>query len=171
MKSMVSARVTALFLTLLGAGTSVSAGDHGESRSAVNRIVGLWSTEALVGPCGAPPVMTIRNTLLFNAGGTMVENPRIGQDGILSPPGSTSVYWRGQALGTWTFDPWSRKYFIYLRFDNYVDNSYHGHSIVEREVTLSKRGTVASGPVRSTRYALDGTKISEVCGNAVSTPL
>jgi hypothetical protein len=141
--------------------------DHGD------RIVGLWATEAMVGPCTGeqPPVTPLRNTLLFHAGGTLVESPRFGPNGVTNAAGVPGLYQRGQALGTWVFDRSKRVYFIHLRFDNYVDNAYHGYSIVEREITLSRRGMVGSGPVRSTRYYADGWVLNEVCGNATSTPL
>jgi hypothetical protein len=143
----------------------------GEDRDRRDRIVGLWGTEAMVGPCGGTPATPIRNTLLFHAGGTVVETPRIGPNGFATGPNNTLIYQRGQALGTWVYDRSKRTYYIHLRFDNYVDNAYHGYSIVDREITLSNRGMTASGPVRSTRYLADGTKFSEVCGQATSTPL
>ncbi len=164
MKSFVSTGATALLISLIAGGATAHDGDSRGSRDDGNRIVGLWGTEALVGTCGATPQTPIRNTLLFHAGGTVVENPRF-------PPGGAGNYQRGQALGTWVYDSRSRRYFIHLRFDNYVANAYHGYSTVDREITLTKRGTYASGPVRSARYAADRSLISEVCGDAVSTPL
>ncbi len=171
MRTIFSTRLSALSFALLCAGATVRAGDHRESPQFVNRIVGLWSTEALVGPCGATPLTPIRNTLLFHAGGTVVENPRSPPGGVPNAAGIPGNYQRGQALGTWVYDPGSQRYFIHLRFDNFVDNAYHGYSTVDREITLTKRGTYAAGPVRSARYAANGTLISEVCGEAVSTPL
>jgi hypothetical protein len=171
MRSIASVRVSALLFTLLCAGTTARAGDLRDLFDPGNRIVGLWGTEALVGPCNATPLTPIRNTLLFHAGGTVVESPRFPPDGAPNVAGIPGTYQRGQALGTWVYEPRSRRYFIHLRFDNYVANAYHGYSTVDREITLTKRGTYASGPVRSARYAADGTLISEVCGDAVSTPL
>jgi hypothetical protein len=136
-----------------------------------DRIVGLWGTEATVGPCDVKPVTPIRNTLLFHAGGTVVEIPRFGPNGVPTGPNNTLIYQRGQALGTWVYDRSKRIYYIHLRFDNYVDNVYNGYSTVDREITLSNRGMLASGPVRSVRYRVDGTELSAVCGQATSTPL
>jgi hypothetical protein len=147
------------------------AGDHRDWRDPGNRIVGLWGTEGLVGPCGGTPNLTIRNTLLFHAGGTLVETPRFGPNGTATGPNNTLIFQRTQALGTWVYDRSQRVYYIHLRFDNYVDNVYHGYSIVEREIKLSNGGMLASGPVRSTRYLANGQILSEVCGEASSTPL
>jgi hypothetical protein len=58
-----------------------------------------------------------------------------------------------------------------LQFDRYVNNVYDGFSTVDREITLSRRAMVATGPVRSTNYDVNGELMSEVCGNATSTRL
>ncbi len=168
MNVMNSKLVPLLAAATLAVCSTAIAGDHHDRDDVANRIVGLWESLGLVGPCDGVAGTTIRNTLLFNAGGTLVENPRIGQDGI---PNAAGTYWRGQALGTWVYDRSKRIYFINLRFDNYVNNVYNGYSIVEREITLTNRGMLASGPVRSTRYFLDGTLPVAVCGQATSTPL
>lgn len=136
-----------------------------------NRIVGLWRTQGEIRPCGSDlPFSTIFNTLLFHAGGTVVENPRIPPDGILTPtvPG---VNQRGQALGTWAYDWRTRRYTVNLRFDWYVDGIYHGYGTVEREIILNQSGAHASGPVRSARHLADGSVLGEVCGSAVSERL
>ena len=147
------------------------AGDNYDPHDRRDRIVGLWGTEALVGPCNGTPAQQVRNTLLFHAGGTLVETPRFAPGGVPNAAGIPGIYQRGQALGTWVYDHSKRRYYIHLRFDNYVDNVYHGYSTVDREITLTNRGMTASGPVRSTRYFLDGRAPIEVCGQATSTPL
>jgi hypothetical protein len=153
---------------------SAAADYHGLSGAfpgPANRIVGLWSTEAMVGPCNATPAMPIKNTLLFHAGGTVVESPRFPPGGAPGVAGIPGLYQRGQALGTWSYDPRRRTYFLHLQFDNYVDNVYHGYSTVNREIALSKDGLLGSGPVRSARFAADGKLLSEVCGQALSARL
>jgi hypothetical protein len=169
MKTIRFGRALALLPLMVTVAIPATAGDEWDSR--VNRIVGLWATEGLVGPCSGTPVQPIRNTLLIHAGGTIVEMPRIAPNGIPNAAGIPGIYQRGQALGTWTYDRSTRRYFIHLRFDNYVDGVYHGYSTVDREMELSNRGAVASGPVRATRYFADGTVLNEVCGQATSTPL
>ena len=92
------------------------------SGAAANRIVGLWSTEAEVKPCGTDiPPSPIRNTLLFQAGGTIVENPLFPSGGIEGAAGVPGVYQRSQALGTWSYNPKTGRYWIHLQFDNFID--------------------------------------------------
>jgi hypothetical protein len=159
-----------LLFIVSAAGAGAGSGASGPPGPA-NRIVGLWGTEAVVGPCNASPVMPIRNTLLFQAGGTVIENPRFPPAGAPNVAGVPGVYQRGLSLGTWSYDPVERRYFVHVRFDNYVDSVYHGYSTVDREIVLSKQGLLASGPVRSARFMADGTLMSEVCGQAISARL
>ncbi len=166
-----SARAIALLSALLTISSTASAHGFGELIGPGARIVGAWSTEALVGPCNATPGQPVRNTLLFHAGGTLIDVPRFGPNGVPNVLGIPGIYQRGQGLGTWTYNPFNRRFYIHLQFDNYVDNIYHGYSTVDREITLSNGGMLATGPVTSSRYKADGTLISEVCGHATSTPL
>ena len=133
-----------------------------------NTIVGLWSTEADVGLCNAGPTGKVFNTLLFHAGGTVVESPRIPPSGV--PDVGGGILQRGQALGTWTFDPTSKTYQIHLRFDNYVNGAYHGFSTVDREISLVGKD-LGVGPVYVTRFTAGGNLIVELCGEALSTRL
>ncbi len=109
-------------------------------------------------------------TPLFEAGGTVVENPRSPPGGVPNVAGVPGIYQRGQALGTWSYDPAGRKYFVHLQFDNFVDNVYHGYSTVDREIVLSKHGLLASA-VRSARFTADHQLMIEVCGEAISARL
>lgn len=156
------ALLAAVVLTL-ATPTHATSGPTGTGALAVpaNRIVGLWTGVGFVSPCGTPPPAqpTVRTTLLFNAGGTMTELPRF-------PPASASE--RTFALGTWSYDPLAGRYAARFRFDWYVNGVYNGYQIVEREMLLSNDGQQLAGPVRSTRYATDGSTISEVCGSGVS---
>ncbi len=134
-----------------------------------NRIVGLWSTQAEVRPCGTDlPTFPIRNTLLIHANGTIVESPLIPPGGV---PDGTGLYQRGQALGTWVLNKKTGRYWIHLRFDNYVDNAYHGFSLVDREARVTDKGMTIRGPVTASRYAADGSLLGQLCGNAISTRL
>ena len=128
-----------------------------------NRIVGLWSSQAAISPCGSgqtPPLQRI-NTLVFNAGGTVVENPI----------GSPEFNQRSMGLGIWSFNPLTAQYTLHLRFDWFVDGAYSGYQVVDRTILLSNDGQQASGPVHSTRYTAAGSVIVEVCGDAVSQRL
>lgn len=171
MKEIGSVCAIGLVASLLAFSPASQAGDDRDSHDRGDRILGLWSTEGLVGPCNGTPGQPIRNTLLFSDGGTVVENPRFPPSGVPVAPGSTSIYQRGSGLGTWVYESWRRRYYLHLQFDNYVDGVYHGYSTVDREITLSQHGMLATGPVRSARYLADGTLFSEVCGTATSKPL
>jgi hypothetical protein len=146
------------------------AGDSHDSDRFANRIAGLWKTDAVVGPCGSTPTRKVNNTLLFNANGTLLDNPRIGPNGI---PVAAGTYQRGWGLGTWTYDARKNRYFIHVQFDRYVNNSYTGFTTVDREIVLSQRATVATGPVHVVEYDVNGEPIepNEVCGEATSTRL
>jgi hypothetical protein len=170
MKSIRNAGAVAL-LTLLAVG-SASAGNNRDD-DLRDRIVGLWASEGLVGPClpNATPTNTVRATFLFHAGGTLVEATRFPPSGAPNVNGIPGIYQRTQGFGTWTYDRHLRRYFIHLRFDNYVDGVYHGWSTVDREIVLSQRGMLATGPVTSTRFYADGTAFPSVCGQATATPL
>jgi hypothetical protein len=157
--------------SVLAAGVAAGNGFIGAFPGPANRIVGLWGTEGTVGPCNGPQTTPIRNTLLFHAGGTVVESPRFPPGGAPNVAGIPGTYQRGQALGTWSYDPRRRTYYVHLQFDNYVDNVYHGYSTVDREIALSKEGLLGSGPTRSARFAVDGKLLSEVCGQASSARL
>lgn len=138
----------------------------------VNRIVGLWTTDSAVSPCGtALPPTPVRNTLLFQAGGTVVENPRFPPAGAPNAFGVSGINQRGPGLGTWSFNPATGEYRLFLRFDWYVDGAYHGYQTVAREMTLSSDGLQATGQVVSTRYAADGSTVVTVCGAAISDRL
>jgi hypothetical protein len=164
--------LVALLLALGAATAAAGPANTGALGVPANRIVGLWSTEGLVRPCGtALPLSPVRNTLLFQAGGTVVENPRFPPGGAPNVFGVPGINQRGQALGTWEYDPATDRYWMHLRFDWFVDGAYHGYMTVDREIQLSGNGLQASGPVWSTRYTVDGNVIAQVCGEAVSTRL
>lgn len=136
-----------------------------------NSIVGLWSTEGLVGPCGSTPMAPVRNTLLFHAGGTVVENPRFPPVGAPNAFGVPGINQRGQALGTWSYDPATKRYAMHLQFDWFVNDVYHGYMTVDRDIKLSNDALVASGPVWAARFDAAGNLIAQVCGEAVSSRL
>ncbi len=129
-----------------------------------NRIVGLWETIANVRPCNTTiPLREIRNTLLFNAGGTVIENPRT----LPKVAGAG----RSFAIGTWNYDPDTRRYGGMLRFDNYSDGVYAGYQTVDRDIVLNAAASIASGTVVSTAYDANGNQLIQLCGTATSTRL
>jgi hypothetical protein len=137
-----------------------------------NRIVGLWSGVGLVRPCGSTlPLSAVRNTLLFNAGGTVVENSRFPPQGAPNVYGIAGMNQRSGGLGTWTYDPQSGASTLHLRFDWYVDGVYHGYQTVDREITMSEDGDHLVGSVVSTRYSAAGATLAAVCGDGTSDRL
>jgi hypothetical protein len=169
MKSIRLVKASVAMLVVAACATALAGDDRHRDYS--DRIVGLWSTEGLVGPCSGTPVVPIRNTLLFHAGGTVTENARFGPNGAPNVAGIPGLYQRSSGLGTWHFDVRKRKFFLHLQFDNYVDNIYHGFSTVDREITLSNGAMLASGSVVSRRYNAAGEILTEACGQATSTRL
>ena len=137
-----------------------------------NRIVGLWSSEGSTQPCGSIlPFTTVRNTILFQAGGTVIAVPRAPPAGTPNAFGVPGINQRSQDMGTWSYDPLTQEYTVKLRFDWYVDGQYHGYSTVDRTIALNDDGDTGVGPVHSTRYAANGSVIIEVCGEAMSERL
>jgi hypothetical protein len=137
-----------------------------------NGIVGLWSSDATVQPCGSTlPFTPVRNTILFQAGGTVIATPRFPPAGVPNVYGVPGNNQRTQDMGTWSYDALTQEYTVKLRFDWYVDGQYHGYQTVDRTIALNDAGDAGIGPVRSTRYAADGTFIIAVCGEAMSERL
>lgn len=170
MNNLRTSSVAALVISALCVIGTANAGYGRDDDDGANRIVGIWSTEATVGPCGGTPNVAVRNTLLFNANGTVVENPRIPPNGILQPSGV--YYQRTISLGTWSYDRRAKRYVIHLQFDNYVGNAYDGFSTVDRELVLDKSGMVATGAVTASRFRVGVTDpILVQCGTATSTRL
>lgn len=130
-----------------------------------NRIVGAYGSEAHVKVCGTPGQGdTVKNTIIFNQGGTVVAIPRF-------PPQGADNYARTNDLGTWSYHPRTNHYSVKLRYDNFVNGSFTGSSVVERDLQMSADGNSVSGPVHVTTYAPDGSVVVEVCGTATSTRL
>lgn len=123
-----------------------------------NAIVGVWRTQAALGPCGSgvTPVQ-IRNILVFSAGGTLIEpiRPDAG---------------RTDGAGIWSFNPATREYTGWLIFDRFAaDGTGIGSGRVERRLLMSADGNQIAGAVRATFLAPDGSVQMELCGHAVST--
>jgi hypothetical protein len=157
--------------------TAALAGDLSDASNlravpGADRIVGLWSGEGLVRPCGTSlPLSAVRNTLLFNTGGTVVENSRFPPQGAPNVYGITGMNQRSGGLGTWSFDARSGAYALHLRFDWYVDGVYHGYQTVDREFQMSADGERLVGSVVSTRYSTSGAVLAAVCGEGTSDRL
>lgn len=165
----------ALALAILLPVQPARAGGHGPATwtGPADRLVGLWSTEIHVSPAactpGAPrPALSGRNTMIFNSGGTLVENPQVTPPGV---PGAAQV--RTFGIGKWSYSPRTGQYKVWLRFDWYAsaDGAYLGYQVVDRSLLLSNDRNRAFGPVISTRYAPDGSIVAKVCGEGISKRL
>lgn len=154
---------TLLFLALHG--TPAAASDpalDGALATPANRVVGLWSNQSLVGPCGGTPAMQGRNTVIFIAGGTLVDNPRTA---------AGTATQRSIGLGTWSYAPATGRYSQRVQFDWFVNGAYDGYQTIDRDFVLTNGGSTASGPVVARRYNADGSLRAELCGSATSTRL
>lgn len=130
-----------------------------------SRIVGAYQSEAHVRVCGSPgPDEVVFNTIIFNAGGTVVAVPR-------GAPQGTDNYSRTNDLGTWSYHPRTNHYSVKLRYDNFVGGAFTGSSVVERDLQMSADGNSVYGPVHVTTHTPDGSVAFEVCGTAKSTRL
>ena len=137
-----------------------------------DRIVGLWSSEGETRPCGSTlPFVPTRNSILFQAGGTVITSPQFPPGGVPNVYGVLGINQRSQDMGTWSYDPLTREYTIKLRFDWYVDGQYHGYQTLDRTLALNTQGDAGIGTVHSTRYTAEGNVIIEVCGDAISERL
>ncbi len=168
MRRLASSGGMALLCALATVSASANPAVTGALPAPANRIVGLWSTAGSVGPCAATPFIPIVNTLLFQAGGTVVENPRFPPGGVPNVFGVPGINQRGPGLGTWFYHPASERYFVHLQFDWFVDGVYHGYMTIDREMVLSDDGNLGAGPVLAVRYAADGSTLVQLCGAAQS---
>jgi len=165
-------RLLAFVLSCALISSAVLAGAPTGSGVPANRIVGLWSSEGATQPCGSTlPFTPVRNTILFQAGGTVIATPRFPPGGAPNAFGVAGNNQRSQDMGTWSYDPVTQEYTLKLRFDWYVDGQYHGYQTVDRTIALDDEGNTGVGPVHSTRYTANGAVIIEVCGEAMSERL
>jgi hypothetical protein len=127
-----------------------------------NRVVGLWDNSSAVGPCGGTTVTNGRNTVIFIAGGTLVDIPRA--------PAGTPLQ-RSVGIGTWAFNALPGTYTQRVRFDWFLNGAYDGYQTVDRTFLISGDQNQISGPVQTIRYNADGSVRAQLCGSAVSTRL
>ena len=143
---------------------------HGAMPVPANRIVGAWDNQAFVGPCdGVPSAVPQAVTVIFNPGGTFVDNPRFPPQGIVTPAGTMQ---RSIGLGSWAFVPGSGKWSMEQRFDWYKNNVYDGYQVITRTaMVVSGDGKRLTSPVEVSRYNAAGVLIQKQCGHATATRL
>jgi hypothetical protein len=160
---------TAFAVTFLALSTAAGAAGAAEPQTTsgwfASRIVGAYQSEARVRVCGSPgPDEVVFNTIIFNAGGTVIATPRF-------PPQGADNYSRTNDLGTWSYHPRTNRYSVKLRYDNFMNGAFTGSSVVERDLQMSADSNSVTGPVHVTTHAPDGSVVVEVCGTATSTRL
>jgi hypothetical protein len=160
---------TAFAVTFLALSTAAGAAGAAEPQTTsgwfASRIVGAYQSEARVRVCGSPgPDEVVFNTIIFNAGGTVIATPRF-------PPQGADNYSRTNDLGTWSYHPRTNRYSVKLRYDNFMNGAFIGSSVVERDLQMSADSNSVTGPVHVTTHAPDGSVVVEVCGTATSTRL
>ena len=94
---------TAFAVAILALSTAAGAAGAAEPQTTsgwfASRIVGAYQSEARVRVCGSPgPDEVVFNTIIFNAGGTVIAIPRF-------PPQGADNYSRTNDLGTWSYHP------------------------------------------------------------------
>ena len=134
----------------------------GAPATRANLVVGMWANESAIGPCGGPAVNHGRNTVIFNAGGTLVDNPR--------GPAGTALQ-RSIGLGTWAYHPTTDQYDQVVQFDWFLNGAYDGYQTVHRTFLISTDHDQVAGPVITVRYNADGSVRAQLCGSAISTRL
>lgn len=170
-KTLTLSLATVLAIASAAANAQQSPATTGGLAVPANRIVGLWSNVAQVGPCSGSANSTLRQTLMFETGGGFVDNSPFPPQGVPNVYGVTGLNQRSIGLGTWRYDPLTAQYTLDQRFDWFVNNVYSGYQVVHRTILLSNDGNAASGPVHTVRYAANGSVVIELCGSAVSTRL
>lgn len=169
MNTLINPLAKTLLLTLAIAAAPALAGGPsttGALATKANRIVGTW---ALVGnvsgancnPVSTGPASTPRGYLVYHAGGTIIELPRL--------PFSTSPSPRTLGVGNWHYDPNSDTYYVSFRFDWYANGVLRGYQTVDREIHLDERRNSLSGPAVSVRYLDNGQEVYAQCGSGTAT--
>lgn len=162
-----SNRLTKTLLIALALGASPAyAGDPsttGALATPANRIVGTWRISAQVDGAnctsGIPgPALTVDTYLMFHAGGTVTELPRIPVTNIPAP--------RTFGIGTWYYDKARDTYYGTLRFDWYANGIRQGYNTVDREIRLEAGGDSMTGSAVAVRYLETGTEVFSQCGAA-----
>lgn len=166
MKTSINPLARTALLTLALAATPALAGGPattGALATQANRIVGTWRISASVDGAnctsGIPgPALAVDTYLMFHAGGTVTELPRIPVTNIPTP--------RTFGIGNWYYDPASGTYYGTLRFDWYANGIRQGYTTVDREIRLEANGDAMTGSAVAVRHLENGTEVFSQCGPA-----
>lgn len=141
----------------------------GAPATKANRIVGTWLAVGDVSgarcfPASNGPALKPNVYLIYHAGGTLTELPRL--------PVSTSPAPRTMGFGTWHYDAASDIYYVSFRFDWYdAAGALKGYTTVDREIRLEDGEDNLSGSVVATRYLDNGTEVFSQCGTGTAKRL
>jgi hypothetical protein len=125
------------------------------SSAIANRIVGLWSVQVTLGPCGAPANRSFIALNTFHAGGTLSDSNTL--PGSLRSPGHGAWRYVGRGM-----------YEGRMQFYRFLpDGSYDGLQDITQTVELQGRGDRYESAVRARVLNVDGTLRVELCGLAV----
>lgn len=138
-----------------------------------DRLVGVYENGGMARVCGTTlPLMPVGGGMLaFHSGGTLTENPRFPPAGAENVFGIPGTFTRTSGLGDWSYNLRTRTYTMMLRYDYFIDGVFHGTGTVQRDLTLSRDGNTATGPLHAIIHTADGSVYLELCGNATSTRL
>ena len=120
-----------------------------------NRIVGLWSVEVTLGPCGAPANRNFIALNTFHAGGTLSDSNTL--PGSLRSPGHGAWRYVGRGM-----------YEGRMQFYRFLpDGSYDGLQDITQTVELQGGGDRYESAVRARVLNVDGSLRVELCGLAM----
>ncbi len=169
MKNSLKSLAKTVLLTLSIAAAPALAGGPsttGALATKANRIVGTWLAVGDVSgancfPASTGPRIQPRVYLMYHAGGTITELPRL--------PSSAAQAARTFGVGNWYYEPNSDTYFVSFRFDWYSGGVLQGYATVDREITLDESGDNLSGSVVAARYLENGQEVYSQCGSGTGT--
>ena len=120
-----------------------------------NRIVGVWEYQVHVFACDTGTTLArFRASTLFNTGGTLVDTNS-------APPGT-----RGPGLGTWTYDPVTRRHVAQMRLYRYdpATGAFIGATQVRRTLAMSADGNRSSGRFTGRLLGPNEEVLMQTCG-------
>ena len=125
-------------------------------------LVGTWTVDVVIGPCGQAPVQSFSAYNTFHAGGTLTDvntlSPtlRAGGQGI----------WQRMSSGDYATR------FQFFRFDQPAPAGATGIQDIRTTVTLAPDGKSYVASVRARITTLDGVQVSpNLCGEAIGKRL
>lgn len=145
-------------LGALAAGAVPTAAAQGNAPA--GRLVGAWSVDAAIGPCGGPPVSFFSAYNTFHAGGTL-------SDFNWMPTGQ-----RSPGHGVWQHLGRNRfaTRFQFFRYDQPPPATASGRQDIRTVVTLDAGGNTYTAVINAQATTLEGAPVGPaLCGEAAGT--